>query len=205
VVTDKVVRADDGSYWWTVRNSLVCVSNFLTREPSRLKPMSRSSLLEVLANERCRKVQSILSSSGPKDGSEQSVACQSFMAELGAGTAPKNVYTPAESSTPETPPKKRGKTKAERLALLAIPSEMTLQLPVTPGGTDLFPIVVQCIYSPNAVTVKVDEASLAWMQAYVGEELKIDKYKRQRNGASHSGSVVSATLEVSWSYAKDAW
>ncbi len=59
VVTDKLVRADDGSYWWTMRKSLVCVSNFLTGEPSRLKPMSRSSLLEVLANERSRKVQAV--------------------------------------------------------------------------------------------------------------------------------------------------
>ena len=75
--------SDSDTFWWPLKNSDRCVSDFLTGVAFRNKPMSETSILDMLIHRREEAKQKLLRA--PTSGNEtceKQAACNSFMSSI---------------------------------------------------------------------------------------------------------------------------
>jgi hypothetical protein len=189
--SDTDVSASD-TFWWPLKNSDRCVSDFLTGVAFRNKPMSETSILDMLIHRREEAKQKLLRA--PTSGNEtceKQAACNSFMSSIVAA---------GESSEA-----KRVKNRKQRVGVLSLPESILMLVPVEPGLEPSLEVSVKTIDKPKTVTVLITQAILEWLQSFTALERQASTFKRARTGDDNLEKIESNCKGVSWDYTRGAW
>ncbi len=178
------VQEEEGAVFWSVSNGSKELTEFLSPVPFYKRPLSRTSVVDVLRGARDSVQTEILSAAAvPEDHRE--AACQTLVDEahpLAVGT------------------KRRKLSKATASALDG--GILTIQVPCRPGSLETVALRVKGSARKTAeVALELTAESLKWLMNWSSE----DGFKRTQLGPTGSVPVRSGCAGVTWNARRCSW
>ena len=185
-----------GKSWLPLVSSSPVLTEFLTGEPYSKRPLSETSVLEVLKAARDdARTQECIGFLAQWQTS-QDVASESLLIFLSG-------EDPGTTPTPEKGKVKKSKKKEHDAAMQQVDAVpyFEVQVPQAPGSEEF--ATVTLLNEKGAVSIEPTEEALTWLLNFVVSQRAAGVFKRQRHGHQHEQRITSGEVGVTWAQMKD--